>query len=282
MSSDNMSFLDKLKEFIKVDLHLNVQIGVKTVNIINNDPTVSPPAVIDTDGHVTISWNKLTPEQQTKIKPLIAHDVRTHDALLLEDESKERAEDVDISEHETDDRALINFFRGKVPSTDLTALRSALYLRKKFREGAPREEIYRLRREIIDRYSERGRVISNLCSSGYFESWFKPLYENLSRNRHFNPQEFTAFYERIIREGAFAVFVSSGMSSDDVTAAIEDQYTKEIRYGITAPLVNVHGIGKTNVESVNVAIYNLKEKYPHLKIKKTESMNIISARLSFE
>ena len=282
MFSDNMSFLDKLKEFVKVDLHLNVQIGVKTINIINNDPTVSPPAKIDTEGHVTITWNKLTPEQKAKIKPLIAHDVRTHDALLLEDESKERAEDVDCTEHETNEKALINFFRGKIPPGDLTALRSALYLRRKFREHAPREEIYSLRREIIDKYSERGRIISNLCSSGYFETWFKPLYENLSRNHRFKPDEFTAYYERIIQEGAFAVFVSSGMTADDVTRAIEAQYTKEIRYGITAPLVNVHGIGKTNVESINVAIYNLKEKYPHIKIKKNESMNIISARLSFE
>jgi len=86
-----MSILDNLKEFVRINLNFNInlQFGVKTVNLIA-DPKSDAISVDERIGALNINWSKLPPDKIEELKPLISGAVREQGALLIESESKER------------------------------------------------------------------------------------------------------------------------------------------------------------------------------------------------
>jgi len=167
---------------------------------------------------------------------------------------------------------------GKIPHADYTALRASLYLRKRFSEGADRDEIAKLKGEIIWKYSKRGRNISDLCSAGYFETLIKTIFEEKVLSGYTETEIFDT-YNLIVEEGTLTVFVSIGMSPDQVRREIEEKIKRNKRYGLH--LLYIHGIGRTNIETIRMVIYDLKERYPTMKRITEEYANIISVKLEF-
>jgi len=51
------------------------------------------------------------------------------------------------------------------------------------------------------------------------------------------------------------------------------------QYGIH--VLYIHGIGRSNIEKINMVIYDLKSEYSTLKIQTSEYQNIISMKLTF-
>ena len=197
---------------------------------------------------------------------------------MLEDKSIERIEDIELKEKTPDEKEVLAFFVGKIPHADYTALRASLYLRKRFSEGADRDEIAKLKGEIIWKYSKRGRNISDLCSAGYFETLIKTIFEEKVLSGYTETEIFDT-YNLIVEEGTLTVFVSIGMSPDQVRREIEEKIKRNKRYGLH--LLYIHGIGRTNIETIRMVIYDLKERYPTMKRITEEYANIISVKLEF-
>jgi hypothetical protein len=276
-----MTFFEKLQEIIKVDLKLDLHIHhLINFNFIRND--YAPPiSYQEPKKLVIINFEKLLPPQQDEIKRLIQPLVNDEDKLLLNEKSKETIESVDNEERSTDEKALLEFYKDKIPENDYFALRSSLHLRKRFRAGASRDEIYIMRTQIIKSFPERGENISKLCSSGYFENQIRIVYNVMSCRPGFKKEDFVKVFHLFIEEGAFAVFVSERMTPDDIKSAIEKERTIQVRYGVPEPSVLVHAIGRNNIENANMAFYDLKEKYTHLSVERSDDMNIFFASVKF-
>ncbi|NLA30370.1 MAG: hypothetical protein GX880_00935 [Methanomicrobiales archaeon] len=272
-----MAFLDGLKEFVRVHLNINIQVGVKTVNIVA-DPGADAVCFNETTGALKINWEKLPEDKIEELKPLIQDAVRKHAALLIENKSKELLEEIKITESSKEDQDFLSFFKGKIPDDDYTALRASLHVKRRFEEGAQKEEINRLKLDIIKRYSRRGRNICDLCSAGYFEGLIK-IYEEMQKYPDFSNEAFLEVYNPIVDEGNLTVFVSGGRTEDQVRQEIESKMRRNRQYGIHA--LYIHGIGRSNIEKINMVIYDLKSEYSTLKIQTSEYQNIISMKLTF-
>jgi len=157
-------------------------------------------------------------------------------------------------------------------------LRASLYLKKRFKEGAQKEEINKLKSDILKRYSKRGRNICDLCSAGYFDVLTK-LHEEMQKDPNFVNEDFLGIYNLFVEEGTLTVFVSSGNSEYQVKQEIERKINRNRQYGIH--FLYIHGIGRANIEKIRAAIYDIKSTYSTLKIQSSESQSIISVKLTF-
>jgi len=268
-----MAILEKLKHFINLKdcsfTFINIQ--------VNSNNTSEKYTNLNGGQTLGINLTKLTSEEKEIIKPLFPQAI-ADGALLLEDKSVKRIKDIESKERTPDEREILSFFRGKIPHEDYTALRASLYLKKRFEEGADREEIAKLKDDIIRRFSRRGRNISDLCSAGYFDTLIRTIFEEMERS-NYSKEEVMETYNLIVEEGTLTVFVSTGMSSDYVKHETEAKIRRNRRYGLHS--LFIHGIGRTNIETIRMVIYDLKDSYPSMKIRTEENANIIKVRLEF-
>lgn len=139
--------------------------------------------------------------------------------------------------------------------------------------------IYRLKGDIIHKHGTRGLNICNLCTSGYFENWIKPLYEEMEKSPDFDPEKFNESYNLIIKEAAFAVFVTKDMKPDKLKEIVEKKIARNLKYGVN--FINIHGIGKGNVDKIRVLISELETKYPDIGKSIDEKKSIIFSKLVF-
>lgn len=134
---------------------------------------------------------------------------------------------------------LLEFYRGIVPESDLKILRASLFVREL---SSKRESVRRQKRDITDRYGDRGRNICNMVNAGYFDTFLRRLYNADS-------SEFHRIYEIVVTKNPLAVFVSDTNSVHDVVRDIKQSLRTALKHRI-ADFVNVHAFGADNVLKV--------------------------------
>lgn len=224
--------------------------------------------------HVDVS--QLPSDKKTKLQKLLKRQLST-ESPLLDSEYKARAEDYKEKIGQSDNQVLLEFFADILPQEDLNILRAALYIRTIFKEY--HGDVTQLKIQLISQYGIRAANITNLCSAGYFESWIRPLYEEMSKKPGFKEEKFLEIYEEIVRYSPFAFFVNRAMSDSEVVQHIMNKIERMKRYGIKT--LNIHGIGHSNVAKVKKALEEIENK-----VKCTKSIleedNIIVIKLHFE
>jgi hypothetical protein len=168
-----------------------------------------------------------------------------------------------------DDEILI-YFKDKLSLSDYYALRDSLFLRSEFMD---RRDVSILKQNIRERYGERGCNISNLCTAGYFESLFKPLFEN------FTKRQFEEIYELVVDKGVYTLFVNAFMTIGEIKIEITDKIELAKKYGIKQ--LHVHGIGVKNSKNIGKCIEQLSDesKLSIKRIYKDDEYKIIVAEL---
>ena len=270
-----MSFFDKLKEIIKIDVNLK---NVVNINInSNNNNSHEPYEYNEAERKLSINLDNF-PDPE-KFGELLRQCVQD-DIPIMENISVEKYIEIKKSEHEPDVVKLLSFFKGKIPESDYDALRSAIYIRKCFRDGVDSSTIYNLKGDVINKYGRRGLNICNLCTSGYFENLLIPLYKEIQKSPTYSDGKFKELYNTIINEEAFAVFIKSSMPIHEVKNVIEGQIRRNLKYGIK--YVNIHGIGYGNISKIKEVISNIE--MPSLNIHEEIELdeNIILATLFFD
>lgn len=178
-----------------------------------------------------------------RISEMIQPHVQEEGKPILEIEASRIVEDLSESGIYQEQ---IDFFNGKLPNDDLLILRAAYYLRTVHENGKP---VTSLKSGITARYGVRGSNIANLCSSGYFETHIRPLYEMLKERPNFTEQMFLENYEIIINNAPFAYFVNSNQTLDVLAKSIKDKLVFSRRYG--QHKLMIHAIGVENIKKVN-------------------------------
>jgi hypothetical protein len=285
MALIKIPILDKLVHLIEA--HVNIRDLIHDITLIkiihiHNDPSKE---LIWQDSEDKLSLNPekilklLPPDQQKEFVRLFLDAQRENNVPLVDKEYQERVDDIAIKQNTSSEITILSYFKDKIPPDDFDALRSSLYLRDRFKEGAGWEEISRLKMGIIKVYSRRGRNISDLCSAGYFDTLIRKIYED-TISSGYSKEEFLLVYNIIIEEGILAVFVSEGMTEKQIEFEIEGKIRRNKEYGLH--FLYVHGIGSENLRKIRNVTYNLKDQYrSSMKFYSKEVANILSVKISF-
>jgi|SRR3990167_9894247 len=174
---------------------------------------------------------------------------------ILEEETKKLFEDIAVEDRNPKNQEILEYFQGKLPTSDLEILRAALIIKSKYKKGEP---VSHLKEDIVLQYGIRGRNIANLCTADYFETLIKPLYEETIKNK-LPFVKFAARYEIIVMQYPFAVFVSSRMTYPKLKSELQRKIIINKTYGITK--INIHGIGKNNVKKIYKLLDELRSKF---------------------
>ena len=180
----------------------------------------------------------------------------------------------------------MKFLAEMIPDEDLKIWRAALYMRHLFEQ---RKDIAKLKSDITEKYGEKGKNITNLCSAGYIENLLIPNYESLKevfKEEETIRKHFSKLYSLVVYELTITVFVHFAMKEDEIKQQILDKIEQNMKYGIK--FLNIHGIGKSNVKKINEIIDELEDRVKEnskekivKEIFKEQTKEIILLRLIF-
>ncbi len=273
-----LGYLEKLKEFIKVEFNLNAPlIDNRKVLIVSdsfkkasdNKQSVSPTTVSEERQELVLNIAELNEAQRQKLK-LVLDEYLNEDNKLLQTETDTLLEKLYQYNKENNDKQVLEFFRPIIPPKDLEALEASLYLRSVFKKH---EEVGKLKEDIRANFGTRGSNIANLCTAGYFEEFLMPLY-NASK------EKFGELYNAIVQTAVLAVFVHQAMKLSDIPVEIEEKIKISRKYGIS--FIHIHGIGERNIKKIKECIQKQKDFFKFFEKKIFEKENIIIIELLLE
>jgi len=267
-----MSFFDILKNLvdIKFDLRKLVNINIR----INSNNSSAKKEYSEKENRLEINLKKFNQTEKEEVKGLIKASL-DEGYTLLEEKSIGVIDDFISKEKGSKGKEILECLKDVIPPEDYSTLRASLYLKDKFSE---RQDVSSLKHDIIEKAGERGKNICNICSAGYFENWIIPLYNTMISEKGYTVEKFLSFYNIVINESAFSVFVSREMSDEQVKNTILEKITKNESYGIK--FINIHGIGKSNVKKIRKVIDELEGQKSFIKSVE-EKDSIIIVRLDF-
>src|SRR3972149_484449 len=243
-----LGFLDKLSSIIKVDLSklknfkISILSGLKFQVYIVNNKTIQ------------INPDKYPLDQQKEIQDIRKEHLEKG-GLIIQDSSLSRLEQFNQIDGSIQKQATLEYFKGKIPAQDLEILRYSIYLKSVFDSG---QSVTEIKQQLNERFGDRGRNICNLYSEGYFGTQIRPLYDSLFNQPNFSPEKFTQIYELIVTESPYAFFVSRATSREVVLSEVTRKMETSRKYGIKN--INIHGIGKSNEETIYFILKSIKDK----------------------
>jgi hypothetical protein len=280
-----MLFLKALKDFIFNTLAKGVKIEVfpnlkslVNVNQVHIDNSIGNKLTVDKNsGSVILNPSKFNPQEISEFSKLLPQAI-DDDFVFAESDIERFLLDFKEKEKSPGFIKAISFLCPFIPEEDINIWRASIYLRNCFDEpDHDKEYIKHLKRQIIDKYGDKGRNIANLCSAGYLESFLIPLYDSLksdSENEESAKNKFKIKYQSIVRDLPFTVFVSSKISQKE----LDEEIQRKMQSGTS--FIDLHGIGKTNVQAVRKAIEHIEGKVAIKKSIKEEN-TIIFAKIIF-
>ncbi|MBI5073353.1 hypothetical protein HZA99_06055 [Candidatus Woesearchaeota archaeon] len=257
------TWFEKLKAIFNININsplVKVNLTYKSNNLINDSFKYD-----ETKKQLDLFIDQVPSEKRSELKSVI-RDYIADDNLLLENKTLSTLENLYDYNKENPDKVILSFFKPIIPPSDFEALQAALYLRNAFRRG---EDVRKLKRDIRNR-GERHNNISNLCTAGYFEKFFMPLY-NSSQDR------FKELYDIILQKSLLAVFVHEQMNAEDIVHQIKKRLEISKRYGIG--FIHIHGIGESNVNKIKLSISDQKNFFDFFEKNIYEKDNIIILEL---
>ncbi|MCK4730280.1 MAG: hypothetical protein KAT28_03090 [Candidatus Aenigmarchaeota archaeon] len=259
-----MNWFDKLKKLI----HIEINSPIININIIkdSDNSTIGKYDYDETKEKLNLYLDKLDDKTKEQLNPIF-QEYLGEGNKLLENETSELLYSLYRYNKETKNRPILNFFKPIIPIEDFRALEASLYLRESF---IKKEDIRKLKRDIKDRFGNRGNNISNLCTAGYFEEFLMPLH-NYSRD------QFTKLYELIVLNAVLAIFVHKQMPLEEITSQIKKKLEISKRYGIK--FIHIHGIGKSNIAKIKNCIAYEKKFFDFFEKNNYEKEDIIIVEL---
>jgi hypothetical protein len=165
-----------------------------------------------------------------------------------------------------------------IPPGDAPLLKACLFLRKSFQAGAP---VDNLKRDILSVYGTRGGNFANLCTAGYLETVFWPVYEQLLKTHPDDTAlvtaKFRVFYNTVLNELPWTEFVSGNISAekcaDRIVTKMEHNLSNGVRY------MNIHALSPANVKKVEMILPEIEKQTGARRTRTEREPNRIFVRL---
>lgn len=250
-----MNFLENLQSLVKFNFDLS-KLKNFSVKLVSD---ISIKELIHIENKtVIVNVNEVPKEKIPQVNALIKKFVIEEGQVLLEDKAKNLVDEITIFEKASHSLDLVDFFRGKLSSSDLEILRASLFVKDVYDKDG---QVGDLKRSIIIKHGDRGRNIVNLCTAGYFHSIIKPLYLEMEKQSDFTIGKFLSTYNTIIMNYPFAIFVSNTTSFVSLEEEVKKKMERNKQYGIDN--LNLHGIGEENMDKITAIIEKFKDKFTH-------------------
>lgn len=188
---------------------------------------------------LTIVLSKLTLEEEEAVKTIVLKYWDKH-GLFLSVEQEEILENYQGYTEYNPHTDILNLYTGKIPKEDLYALKMSLFMKVESEQG---KNVDKIKRQIKDRFGNRGAYIANLCKAGYYEDIFRSQCFKLSSDK------FTQYYELRVGKELAALFVHAGLTLKSMEVAFDEKIT-----GCQLNLIprfRVLGFGRRNFELIN-------------------------------
>jgi hypothetical protein len=264
-----MAFLEWLGKVIKDFKPFD---GAVQIHITNNSTTNTTTNTYD--GNIVSYKNSikeinlavLSDELKKELTSLLPSAI-DDGMILLEDNTQKLILELKQGEQQQDIRIVLDFLKPKISQEDLNIWRAALFMRDCYRKN-DKTKTQRLKYQIMQKYGDKGRNITNLCTAEYVEKFLMPLHADLAVS---HPDDagriFLKFYDLLVDKLPFSVFVCSKMSKIDIIVEIEHKK----RYGVK--VIYIHGIGAANIDKIRDAIRDLEHNSECEIEKKWEEEN---------
>lgn len=187
---------------------------------------------------LTIVLGNLTSDEADVVSKITIEYFDKH-GLILDAEQEAALEDYQGYDSFNPFTEILNLFEGKIPRYDLNALKMSLYMRVQSEKGINVDEI---KRQIKDRFGNRGAYIANLCKAGYYEDSFRTQCFRLSG------EKFTEYYELKVGKELAALFVHTGLTFNSLRIAFTEKVNGCWQNGIGK--FRILGFGRKNVELI--------------------------------
>lgn len=196
---------------------------------------------------IIINPSKLGGKQRRKLEKIISSEVLDEAGAIVEESNSPLLEEA--VEALPAIRQSSQKFAAIIPPSDLPLLHACLFLRRRFERGECVED---LKGQIMRVYGTRGGNFANLCSAGYLEEWFAPLYDGLLNAHPNDPtaarSKFLVYYNTILNELPWTEFVSARASTKKVCEHIVQKLQRNVKNGVRH--LNIHGLGVANVKKI--------------------------------
>lgn len=209
-------------------------------------------------GSINVQQINVAANHHEDLVRLLKEQAFEKDAIFIQDDSRKILTSVDEFERSAAVREVIDFFSDKIPNRDIMILRSGLYIKHLRSIGDPTGQ--RIKADIVARYGHYGKNIVNLTTAGYFESYIRPLHEQMSKQEGFTNDDFLKEYRLIVSDLPFAVFVNAGMTPEVVVSEVREKADAQLKYDVAEDVISIHGYG-SNTEIVAEAKELLGEDY---------------------
>lgn len=266
------NWLDKLKNFVEAGFHLdlshftliNIQIGE-----INNAKKGDIKSVMLDEKSQTlqIDISRLTKEQMRDFRSIVDSYI-VEGNYLLEEESADLLNKLYSFNKKSDYQKHLSFFKGLISTDDFKALESSYFMRTEHESNADSVIIGNHKKEIRNRFGQRGGHIANLCTTGYFEELLIPIY-------NYEPDSFQSWYKLVVDQGALTLFIHSGMKNEEIISTLRNKTELAKRYGLSH--FYVHSKGARNIRTIKKCLAEFEKTYKAIpKIERQiEALNII-------
>ena len=255
-------------ETLKAIFNLEINSPIISVNITknSNNPEQKQYYYDPNEKRLDINLSNLSNDNREKIGKLVKDHINDG-KLLLENRTSKLLHRLNDFRKSKTHVAVLDFFKNLIPLTDYEALEASLFLRHIF---TLKGDVTKLKRDIRERFGERGKNIANLCTAGYFEQFLIPLY-NSSKERFFE------LYDVIVSKSPVAVFVHENMQEEQIISELRSKVEISKRYGIK--FIHIHGIGNNNVFRVKQFIREQRDYIGFFDKDIYEKENIIIVEL---
>lgn len=233
-----MSFFKELHRIIPIELSDELDdfsLSIKKENKGRNKHL--PYRINKSRKEVIIFLDNLSWKENKDLKKVILKYFRNNEVKFIEQSKVDLIKRL-IDFNHGDSVKILNFFKDILNNTDYNALRDSLFLREEYKRG---NSIGYLKSEILSNYGQRGNIISNLCSAGYFEEVMMPLYNE-------DKTKFYEFYDLAVDRGVKALFVNHNMTVNKIINEIKHRIKSAKNSGLKN--INIHGIGSINVKNI--------------------------------
>lgn len=262
--SDSVTWFEKLKNLVDID------ISIANKNIIINKGQEEPISLSDDGESVNIDIDKIKESAGEDKAHELIRQVKDEEENIWREDTEKDVESVKNSRSSEEIRDALDFFKKVISEKHLKALEASLYMREAWQK---REEHVESRKEdIIEKFGDEGRRISNLCSAGYFDEggYLRELYQRMSQSEGYKEGDFRKKFNEIVMNEPFSVFVSHSEPESNILSKVKQKLRKYKKYGVRVDFVDVRGIGEYNVEKIENVMNKLDNELESIKYTELE------------
>lgn len=168
---------------------------------------------------------------------------------------------------------IVGYFEDYLVENDIKLLKRCLSIRQDWEgpEYTSKKEMYERRNELSkeQNFGEDALIVSNLCSSGYYDEtgYIRTLFERVNEGSIEEENPHQRLYNLILAEEPFTIFVSPSDRPHKVTDEIIDKLEASDYYMISFDFVDARAQGGQNRDTLEKAVINLHLSSNLLKYK---------------